>query len=58
MRIIAKHTNLKLAFGACKKIRQSENCVEKARGIKIANYRDGPRVRPGNKIGIYTTRGF
>lgn len=32
--------------------------VERAREIKIANYCDGPRVQPGNKIGIYTTRGF
>lgn len=28
--------------------------AKRARGIKIANYRDGPRVRPGNKIEIYT----
>ena len=30
--------------------------AKRAHGIKIARYRDGPRVRPGNKIGIYTTR--
>lgn len=58
--IIAKRTNFGVAFRRAQKKRRSAGVktAKRARGMKIANYRDGPRVRPGNKIGIYTTRGF
>jgi len=52
---------LNLPFGACEKNPRESASVKTAkrtRGIKIANYRGGPRMQPDNKIGIYTTRGF